>query len=297
MGQVLDTQIEQAVAEFAPGARLVRSWPLKGGISATMTAFEIEQVDGSLATYIARIPSDFNVKKFGDAVAHEVKTLQALRAAGLKVAETYFSHEQFYVLEYLPGAPDLNPTDLDMHLKQYAEQLAAIHKIPFAGSGLEFLPSYGFKVWDAGELAEDLRESELRDALTQYGAPQLSQPVLRHGDYWPGNLLWQDGSLTGVIDWESANIGEPLADLACTRLDVLWVYGEEAMHTATDYYLASNPLSTESLAFWDLRAALRMTEMFSKLAEPYPGFGRPDVTDQSMRRDFLRFVDLALVRL
>lgn len=36
-----------------------------------------------------------------------------------------------------------------------------------------------------------------------------------HGDYWFGNLLLDDGRLTGVVDWEAGELeGSPLRDLA-----------------------------------------------------------------------------------
>ena len=31
---------------------------------------------------------------------------------------------------------------------------------------------------------------------------QVNRPVLLHGDFWPGNILWRDGRLVAVIDWE-----------------------------------------------------------------------------------------------
>ena len=45
--------------------------------------------------------------------------------------------------------------------------------------------------------------------------------VLLHGDYWPGNVIWQDGRLVAVIDWEDACLGDPLADLATARVELL----------------------------------------------------------------------------
>ena len=34
-----------------------------------------------------------------------------------------------------------------------------------------------------------------------------------HGDYQPGNILYEDGRLTGVIDWELSGIGAQLLDI------------------------------------------------------------------------------------
>ncbi|HEY2652110.1 MAG TPA: phosphotransferase family protein [Solirubrobacteraceae bacterium] len=38
--------------------------------------------------------------------------------------------------------------------------------------------------------------------------------VLTHGDYRMGNMVIEGGHLQGVLDWEMASVGDPLADLA-----------------------------------------------------------------------------------
>ncbi|SFW83778.1 aminoglycoside phosphotransferase family protein [Amycolatopsis australiensis] len=38
-------------------------------------------------------------------------------------------------------------------------------------------------------------------------------PCWVHGDLMPGNLLLRDGHLTGVLDWATAGLGDPAADL------------------------------------------------------------------------------------
>ena len=89
----------------------------------------------------------------------------------------------------------------------------------------------------------------------------MSEPVVLHGDCWPGNLLWRDGRLAGVIDWEEAAFGDALADLAILRLEIVWHFGTAAMDMLTDEYLALRPaVGTATLPVWDLRAALRACE-------------------------------------
>jgi aminoglycoside phosphotransferase (APT) family kinase protein len=48
---------------------------------------------------------------------------------------------------------------------------------------------------------------------------QSFQSVLRHGDFWHGNLLVDPaaGKLTGVVDWEVAAIADPAQDFATLR--------------------------------------------------------------------------------
>ncbi len=47
-------------------------------------------------------------------------------------------------------------------------------------------------------------------------AEQGHSPVLRHGDFGAGNMLWdaQRGGLTGIIDFGFAGLGDPAVDIA-----------------------------------------------------------------------------------
>jgi aminoglycoside phosphotransferase (APT) family kinase protein len=45
--------------------------------------------------------------------------------------------------------------------------------------------------------------------------PEPRYPTLVHGDYHYGNMLFKDGQVAGVLDWEIAQLGQPLLDLAC----------------------------------------------------------------------------------
>ena len=39
------------------------------------------------------------------------------------------------------------------------------------------------------------------------------RPVLAHGDFRMGNLVIDDGRVCGILDWEMAGVGDPVADL------------------------------------------------------------------------------------
>ena len=87
--------------------------------------------------------------------------------------------------------------------------------------------------------------------------PDRNRAVLLHGDYWPGNVLWRDGCLVAVIDWEDACLGDPLADLATARVELLCRYGRDAMDRFTDRYVAAHhdttgPLRMEALPLWEV---------------------------------------------
>lgn len=51
-------QFERLVQKIAPQSKLLQTWHLKGGISAEMTALEIEQADGQTRKLIVRRRGD-----------------------------------------------------------------------------------------------------------------------------------------------------------------------------------------------------------------------------------------------
>lgn len=289
--------LERAIRAFRPDAGLGRVWPLRGGISATMTAFESVGPEGT-QTHIARYPGSYALQMVPTTAEREFEMLRRLRTTPVPVPNPRFlcpkRPNPFYVVDYIEGAPDLNPPDVDAFLTRFAEGLAAIHRVDHEAIGIGAslpMPSGPRPRPAVGN--RELREDDVWDAL-EGAVPIPNAPVLRHGDYWPGNVIWREGEIVGVVDWESAAVGEPLRDLAVSRLDVLWILGPDAMAAFTRHYFSLFPLDATSLPFWDLRAALRPMENLPEWAATYPAFGRPDVTTETMRGHLLWFVEEAL---
>jgi len=285
-----------------PGARLLWTRPLSGGISATMTAFEVERLDGQRQKRIARQPN----REGAAPAAEEFQTLTVLKAASLPVptpvalvpASEAFPNP-FLVVEYIEGRPEVDPQDVPGYVDRYAAQLAQIHDVDLKALDLSFLPPQGRGYGPSPEVTNDsLREGEIRDALEAYGEiARPNPPILRHGDFWPGNVLWQDGEIAGVIDWEEAHVGEPLADLAICRLDLWWVLGEDAAHEFTQRYRTRRNVDLRDLPYWDLCASLRPVPNIHEWAPAYPLLGRSDITEATMQRDHLAFTAQALEKI
>ncbi len=285
------------VARRVPQATVVRTWPLYGGISASSVAFEL-QIAGRSEVFIARLPGDWSYENNEDCAGTLFRLLQGLQSLSVKSPEPVWLEEgprPLLVMRYISGKPELQPTDLESFVNQYADQLVAIHQIDYLRLGMvaALTKTTGFDEQSA--MNGPLRESEIRSALDSH-QPILNQPVLRHGDLWPGNLLWSDGQLVGVIDWEECIVGEPLADLAICRLDLLFLFGWESVDAFTRRYLSASGVDSTWLWWWDLRASLRPVGQISAWATSYPPLGRPDVTEQSMTQAHSSFVTNALAR-
>jgi aminoglycoside phosphotransferase (APT) family kinase protein len=75
--------------------------------------------------------------------------------------------------------------------------------------------------------------------------PPSFEPALIHRDFHPGNLLWTDAAISGVVDWGNACLGPAAFDLAHYRVNVASLVGPEE----ADHAFPGEPA-------WDIEAAL-----------------------------------------
>jgi aminoglycoside phosphotransferase (APT) family kinase protein len=275
-----------------------------------MTAIEVEGTDGALHRLVVRQPGETALRQSPRATENEFKILLAAHAAGLAVPRVYFYDQggeffssPYLVCEYIDGAPHFDRSPPDNYFVQLADHLVKIHRLDWRGAGLNFLPPQRLEhpgLTTEGALIFDV--TAVRAALLSgWPPPLLNPPALLHGDYWPGNILWKNGRLAAVIDWEDAHWGDPLADLSITRLDLLWIYGQKAMEIFTHRYLSRGRVNTRSLPYWDIIAALRLVRLvgndLSGWAAFFAPYNRSDITGASIQADFSDFVDRALAKL
>ena len=297
-----DDKFGQMIQKIAPGSRLLHSWMLQGGVSAQVTALEIERTTGQTQKLIVRQHGPVDLKHNPHIAADEFKLLQFLCSTGLSVPTPYYLDESgeifptpYIVLEYIEGRSEFPRSQVPDFISRFATQLAEIHQIA-APLALSFLPEQEKR--QAENLGNrplsldiSLDEGRIRDTLEAvWPLPQRNTSVLLHGDFWPGNILWKDGRLAAVIDWEDAALGDPLADLANSRLEILWAFGVAAMQSFTQQYQAISAIDFTNLSYWDLCAALRPV---SQMSEWVGDEGREKV----MRERHRWFITQAFARL
>jgi aminoglycoside phosphotransferase (APT) family kinase protein len=117
------------------------------------------------------------------------------------------------LISCLPGTADIRPADPADIAWQLGEALARIHATGlrrFAGWPSVFGRAAGSPVALSGPAAD----------LVAAGWETVSSApaVLTHYDFWSGNTLWRDGTLTGVVDWSGAVLGPRGFDLSWCRL-------------------------------------------------------------------------------
>ena len=287
----------ELVRRMDPQSTLLRTWQLAGGVSAQVTGLEIAREDGTTRKLVARQHGAADRQRNPQIAADEFRLLQVLRDESVGAPAPCFLEDSgaifdtpCVVMEYIEGEPVFSPDNLDDYLRQFAAQLARIHRIP--EDTVSFLPRHSPGFGPRPAVPDDsLSEGLIRDVLEHlWPVPQLNEFVLLHGDFWPGNVLWKEGQLVGVVDWEDAATGEPLADVANSRLEILWAFGTEAMERFTTFYTSHASIRFFYLPFWDLCAALGPA---SKIGN----WGLNADTERTMRDKHQWFVAQALERL
>lgn len=215
-----------------------------------------------------------------DAVAREVKVLDRLGSLGPLVpslvafGEVAFDEggsRPLIITSRVSGtAPDPLLEPLDM-ARPLAAVLARIHSI--SGVGLPQAPARP----PDGESPMALR------SRAGFADLDASERVLTHGDYWCGNLLWEGGRATGVVDWSGACHGPRGLDLAWCRQDLVLLGSREAAGLFLAEYERRADVAVADIRAWDVHAAARAVDRVETWEPNYSGIGRPDITDRILR--------------
>ena len=137
----------------------------------------------------------------------------------------------FYVMElakgrsYADGAlPDFDPETRRRIYEQLVDTLADLHTIDPERCGLGDFGKPGnyferqVMRWTRqyrDSETDYLPEMERLVAFLPETVPQQSRTAIVHGDYRIDNVVFDgDGTLTAVLDWELATLGDPLADFS-----------------------------------------------------------------------------------
>jgi aminoglycoside phosphotransferase (APT) family kinase protein len=286
---------------IVPGSGLLRTWEPKGGSSAQVTAFEIERPDGATERLVVRWHGAADLRRSPRIAADEFRLLQLLSPTAVAApipryldADGEIFSVPSLVVDYVEGDPGPAAADATEVVAQLATELAKIHRLDCSTEDLSFLRGRADirAALPAGRPEESADERRTRDVLdSALPLPRRNRSVLLHGDFWPGNTVWRDGRLVAVVDWEDAAVGDPLADVANARLELLWAFGIEAMEDFTRRY-RSLVLGVDftDLPYWDLWADLRLA---GRIGE----WGLGDAAEQALRTGHEAFVARALEQL
>ncbi len=161
----------------------------------------------------------------GDCLGNEAAVLKQLETSPIPVPTVIWYHEgppALLIVETIPGhivwdyidprRPQCDTHRLAGYLRSYGRCLAQIHELPLAW------PDQKRRRLESLADEQDVSDPASDELVAWLGqnAPRRREEVFVHGDFNTASVLFRDGRLTGVIDWEFAGRGWREYDLAWT---------------------------------------------------------------------------------
>ena len=301
-----EDELARIARAIDPRARAVQSAPLLGGLDAATYALDLD-VAGERRELVARIFT-LPVHRDGAAARRYWNAISGIPAtASLPIprpvlldAEGTLVGLPCMVMTRLAGAVFARPTNEGEWIDQLAAAVASIHEVDVNTLAADYarapepieLVKTRLEYW-APKILEDLWR-EVAEALRS-AAPRVNSngTVLTHGDFWFGNTLWSGERLTGIVDWDSAQIDDPAFDVGYARGDLqLTIGGDAPARFLAAYEARRGPL--EAVPFWDLVSVLPAFRWLDDWAAGYREVGRTEITNEVARERLSAFVRAAL---
>ena len=238
------------VLSLDPTGRLLSAELLVGGVSSHTRKLVFQTARG-IEAVVERRPRDMPGKPpAAERAALEAALLARLLGLGVPAPRLRrFDPPDTLVLDFLEGGTEPPPGAPGSLIGPMAEALAALHRLG-PEHGLPAMRTFTDPLPDLKAWRPDL----FGPGAVQAPAcpPFAGSPRLLHGDFWMGNLLWREGRLAGLLDWEDACLGDPMAELAAARCDLHSRFGVNAADDLAAAYADLAPVDRARLAWWDL---------------------------------------------
>src|SRR5712692_3482302 len=225
----LETQCRERLGR--PALRVVSVDPIPEGHSGFTYFVTIDDGD-SVSRYVLRLPPP-GARIAGPAdVVRQGRIMAALHDAGLPTpaipvmsSDPVVDGRPFILMNAVEGdrietaGAEQKPLEI---AASAVSVLKRLHALPLNKTGIGDEESVALQqemmrwAWLMQRAPEELtnRAGEL-GGLLAIQMPVERAPTLVHGDYHYGNMLFRGPEVVAVLDWEIAQIGQPLLDLGC----------------------------------------------------------------------------------
>jgi aminoglycoside phosphotransferase (APT) family kinase protein len=260
----------EEVQRLAGASAVIRSVVrLEGGQHAD--TWKVDTANPELTVVVRQFPAGDSAGAREQQVLHALDGLGGLAPVALGDAGPRTS-----LISWLDGRADITPTDPERWAAQLGHALVAVHAVGV--DRVAALPSVFDRSRElAGPLATRVR--------SRWSEITASGAVLTHNDYWSGNVVWRDGTLTGIVDWSGAARGPRGYDVGWCRLDLVLLFDERI----ADVFLEAYEHPIDDVALWDGWAAARSHNTVESWVPNYAPLGRTDLTQEELRRRHARW--------
>jgi aminoglycoside phosphotransferase (APT) family kinase protein len=156
------------------------------------------------------------------------------------------------VMSRLPGRPEVTPKDTEPWVAALAQTLTQFHETALDGAEDALPRTPTDETWEPPAGEHHPLTAAAVSAVTARLPSLSSERVFTHGDFHPGNVLWQRGRITGVVDWSAARLDARWSELAYCRADVCLLLGPDVADRLADAYSDIVGDTSDELAVYDV---------------------------------------------
>ncbi|MCO5130134.1 MAG: phosphotransferase family protein [Xanthobacteraceae bacterium] len=304
-------RLERALRTGPDAGLRVRDFDvMEDGHAGLTFGFDLREATGaSRGRYILKMAPVGVARRGNTDVFRQSPLLKALKRQGLPVPDVPWASSQdaplgapFIVMERLAGRvfvvwephPSFSrdPADLRRIWLQAGALLAQVHRVDWRAtlSGweqpralIDELDQWTRIFKHAEDPAWYAAGMRLGESL-RAGLPDAAPVGLVHGDFQPGNILYEDGQVRGLIDWELSSIGAQGLDLGWMLMMIdprAWHPGWQpvaplAGADVIDAYRAAGGPALANLAWYQALAQYRLGAIACLNVKLHRSGKRPD---------------------
>lgn len=262
-------------AEDALGTPIAEAIPLSGGFTSRMSRLTTSAGQQVVLREMTKDPwrrhaEGLLTREAGVQAELSTRTPKVPRPIAVD-ARAEQAADPALLMTLLPGRVRLDSAD-DELLEALAGVLHEIHS-----HHPEQMPR-DYQTWGRRVVPEWSSKPALwREAFAQLDEePPDYEPVFIHRDFHLGNVLWEDTTVTGVVDWVETSTGPAQLDVAHCRTYLAMLHGPEAAHRFGRY--------AEPARYWDLFDIAGYSPDPVKVVAPWREQGRPISDDLARAR-------------
>jgi aminoglycoside phosphotransferase (APT) family kinase protein len=235
---VMSSRLARWAEREHPGSSIAGVAPMPGNAGLSF-GFDLVGVRGDSLPLVVRLAPPGVPRRGNTDVLRQVRLLDELTdSVSFPTAPVHWAAaddpvfgSDAFMVGMLRGKPlhmtsdhlscEVGPAGIGPLLDLAVDALIELHELPVSSR---------LAAWDTPASPEDDLNSAVSlvgrtrdDWLGEHGIrlaeqlrtriPASSATGLRHGDFQTNNLLFEDGALTGVVDWELTGLGAQLSDL------------------------------------------------------------------------------------
>lgn len=276
----------------SPGGRITHVRQIHGGVTAHIHSMTVKSPDGKVVRVILKSqkhPEAWWPRAF----EAEARAIEATHNNGIPGPRLVALSKELpaVLMTKIPGKVHLSPVP-NRWIELIAKTLKAIHDVPV--SSVKGVRRYqqSTLLLDAAKIPAWTRHLAAWERLIELSnQPRPKSPFrFTHGDYHPGNIIWNGQLLNGVVDWQGATIGPPQRDLAHCRSNLGLLEGPDSADEFYAAYLAAGGRRWPAQRIYDARDILGFAPDPDTVWD-WQGFGRPDLKRSILRKNLQDYVE------